>query len=101
MKKTVGGRGTLAFFLRDGISRGLVSFTAKRGEGETEGAREKEGDGLKERLKERGWRKYRLLASEVVREPETSTFHFSFCGFYFNATVLSYDLHDVRCIKTR
>lgn len=35
------GGGTLAFFLRDGISRGLVSFMAKQGKSETEGARER------------------------------------------------------------
>lgn len=44
-KQTEGGGGTLAFFLRDGISRGLVSFMAKQGKSETEGARESENEG--------------------------------------------------------
>lgn len=47
MKKQTegGGGGTLAFFLRDGISRGPVSFMAKQGKSETEGARESENEG--------------------------------------------------------
>lgn len=51
MKKQKEGGGTLALFLRDGISRGLVSFTAK-GRRQARG-KEEARDGLKERLEER------------------------------------------------